>query len=189
MSSSDGRALPEVIEQPAGRRDDDVGAALERADLLAEADAAEDGGDPHAGVFREQLLRCAAICTASSRVGARIRARVLPRGLSISALSSGKPKAADLPLPVAALARTSRPSRAGGIAAVCTGRRLGEAEVATARKSCGRRPSVSKLDKVVRFYDVRNTIGTRTTARSDGTLSHIAVRKSTRTVVAGREFA
>ena len=52
-----------MIEQPAGRRDDDVGAALEGGGLLAEADAAVDGRDFDVGVLRERRevrgdLRC-----------------------------------------------------------------------------------------------------------------------------------
>ncbi len=51
MSSSEAVPLREMIDQAAGRRDDDVGAALERADLRAEADAAVDGRDANVGVF------------------------------------------------------------------------------------------------------------------------------------------
>ena len=43
-------------------------------------------------------------------------ARVVRRGLPISRWRMGSPKAAVLPLPVAAQARTSRPSIAGGMA-------------------------------------------------------------------------
>ena len=38
------RPLAEVVEQPAGRRDDDLGAGAQRADLRVEADAAVDRG-------------------------------------------------------------------------------------------------------------------------------------------------
>jgi hypothetical protein len=44
--------LAHDVEQAAGRGDDDVGAAAERVELSAEADAAEDRGDGDAaGVF------------------------------------------------------------------------------------------------------------------------------------------
>ena len=36
-------ALAEVVEQAAGRRDEDLGTGAQRADLRVEADAAEDG--------------------------------------------------------------------------------------------------------------------------------------------------
>jgi hypothetical protein len=68
-----------------------------------------------------KAVRCAVICAASSRVGARISARVVPRGSVHQHLHERQPKAADLPLPVAALASTSRPASAGGIAALWTG--------------------------------------------------------------------
>ncbi len=42
-----------MIEQPAGRRDDDVGAAFERGGLLAETDAAVHRGNFDVGVFGE----------------------------------------------------------------------------------------------------------------------------------------
>ncbi len=84
------------------------------------------------------------IWAASSRVGARISARVLPRGRSISICTSGNPKAADLPLPVAALASRSRPLSAGGIEAAWTGVGSVKPSSATARRSCGRSPRLSK---------------------------------------------
>ncbi len=48
-----GGFLREMIEQTAGRRDDDVGAAFERRGLLTEADAAVDGRDFDVRVLRE----------------------------------------------------------------------------------------------------------------------------------------
>ena len=62
------------VEQAAGRRDEDVDAVRQRLDLVALADAAEDDGRLQAHVLaigREALV----IWSASSRVGARIRAR------------------------------------------------------------------------------------------------------------------
>ena len=51
-------ALAGMVEQTAGRGDDDLGAAAQRADLAAEADAAVDGGraDVAAGVDPDRLL-------------------------------------------------------------------------------------------------------------------------------------
>ena len=59
---------------------------------------------------------CASIWAHSSRVGVRMSARVVRRGLPISRWRIGSTKAAVLPLPVAAQASTSRPASAGGIA-------------------------------------------------------------------------
>ena len=72
---------------------------------------------PVIGVCTASCARSSRICAASSRVGVSTRARVRPRGLSSMRCSSGNTKAAVLPLPVAAQASTSRPSRAGGMAA------------------------------------------------------------------------
>ena len=49
---------PRVVEQAAGRGDDDLDAAAQRADLAAEPDAAVDGGraDAAAGVGADRLL-------------------------------------------------------------------------------------------------------------------------------------
>jgi hypothetical protein len=66
---------------------------------------------------RASCWRCSSICAASSRVGARINARVTPRGRPMSALRIGNMNAAVFPLPVIAHAKTSRPSHAGGMAA------------------------------------------------------------------------
>jgi hypothetical protein len=139
-----------MVEEPARRRDDDVGAAPEGGGLLTEADAAVDGRDLDVRVFGEG----GEVCGASSRVGARISACVLPRGRSISACTSGSPNAADLPLPVAALASRSRPARAGGIAALCTGVGSVNPRSVTARKSCGRSPRLSKGEMIVRLSEV-----------------------------------
>lgn len=89
--------------------------------------------------------RCSVICTANSRVGARMSARVFPRGSCMSELIIGNPNAADFPLPVWALARISRPSIAGGIACSCTGVGSVNPKSRTARSSAGARPSSSKL--------------------------------------------
>ncbi len=62
----------------------------------------------------------------------------------MSALSIGRPNAADLPLPVSALARMSRPSRAGGIAIVWMGVGSVNFRSRTARRSSGFKPRESK---------------------------------------------
>ena len=108
-------ARAHVIEQPSRRRDDDVDAALERVLLRPHADAAEDrrAGD---GVWTASAFRSSRICAASSRVGASTSARVVRRGLSMRRFRIGSRNAAVLPLPVCAVAMTSLPCRAGGIA-------------------------------------------------------------------------
>src|SRR5262245_49785812 len=84
------------------------------------------------------------IWTASSRVGVRTRARVVRRGLCRSRCTMGRPKAAVLPLPVAAQARTSRPSRAGGMAWSWMGVGLVKPSSLTPRSSKGSRPNDEK---------------------------------------------
>ena len=63
-----------------------------------------------------------ATCSASSRVGVRIRPRVPALGLlwSIQRCNRGTKKASVLPLPVSAATRRSLPSSAGGKVAACT---------------------------------------------------------------------
>ncbi len=73
------------------------------------------------GVWTARSLRSSRIWAASSRVGVMTRARVVPRGLSISWCRIGSRNAAVLPLPVTALARTSRPAMAGGMASAWMG--------------------------------------------------------------------
>ncbi|MCY1499505.1 hypothetical protein D9M68_335240 [compost metagenome] len=83
---------------------------------------------------------CLRVCCASSRVGSRISARVRTFGLASPSrrCSIGSTKAAVLPLPVCAITRRSRPSRAGGMAAAWTG--VGSAKLSSAtalsRRSC-----------------------------------------------------
>jgi hypothetical protein len=63
-----------VVEQAAGRGDDDVDAALELHGLRAEAHAAEDAARAEAQVLAVGADD-ASTCAASSRVGARSSAR------------------------------------------------------------------------------------------------------------------
>ena len=114
-----------------------VDAAAERVLLRPHADAAEDGGAARAACARRARSRCSSICAASSRVGVRMSARVVPRGLAISRWRIGSRKAAVLPLPVIAQASTSRPSRAGGMRLLLDGRGAGEAELAGAAEEVG----------------------------------------------------
>ncbi|CSC07816.1 Uncharacterised protein [Vibrio cholerae] len=70
-------------------------------------------------VFLASACACSATCIASSRVGVRIKIRAGPalrRGKSSKYCSAGITKAAVLPVPVGAEAKTSRPSSACGIA-------------------------------------------------------------------------
>ena len=76
-----------------------------------------------------RAVRCAVICSASSRVGARISACVFPRGKSISA-KDRKTKGGRFAAAGGALARTSRPSSAGGIASYLDRGGFGEVQVA-----------------------------------------------------------
>ena len=73
-------ALLDQVDQPARRGDDDVDAAAEPLDLLADGRAAEDGRDPQPE-RRSSGSSASATCSASSRVGhqdqaaRRLRAR------------------------------------------------------------------------------------------------------------------
>ena len=73
-------------------------------------------GAPVIGVCTLSSVSACAICAASSRVGVSTSVRVTPRGLPSVFWTIGRRKAMVLPLPVAAQARTSLPSRAGGMA-------------------------------------------------------------------------
>src|ERR1035437_8466677 len=72
---------------------------------------------------------------ASSRVGLRITALTpVSMGCFSSDSSRGSTKASVLPVPVCAVATTSRPSRAGGIDSDCTG--VGVTKLFCARLVC-----------------------------------------------------
>ena len=71
-----------------------------------------------------KLISCAqacCTCIASSLVGSRIRALATLACVFCSFSMMGMRKLSVLPVPVWAVARTSLPSRAGGIAPTCTG--------------------------------------------------------------------
>ncbi len=71
-----------------------------------------------------RLTSCAhacCTCIASSRVGSRIRAPAVLTWAFCSRSMMGIRKLSVLPVPVCAVANTSRPSSAGGIAPTCTG--------------------------------------------------------------------
>ena len=93
-------------------------------------------------------------CIASSRVGTRMSTRTgwragekLVFAWSRSRSRIGSTKAAVLPVPVWAAARTSRPSRTSGMAAVWTGVGVSYPSSATMRTRSADRPSESKVKR------------------------------------------
>ena len=74
-----GDAAVEMIDEPAGRRDEHVEALGQRADLRAMRHAAEDDGDREAQ-SRPRSRKLSAIWLASSRVGLSTSTRAPPRG-------------------------------------------------------------------------------------------------------------
>ena len=136
------------VEQAAGRGDEDVDAARQRAHLRPLADAAEDDGvdcrrrcaavgAEALGDLRGELARRA---TAPGTRQSRRRRGAL--GLAARRWRIGSAKAAVLPVPVCAMPSTSRPASSSGMACVLdrgrrdvvlfsegTKDRLGEAEV------------------------------------------------------------
>ena len=101
----------------------------------------------------ENADKLSAICFASSRVGARISARVVfGEGFSpffISASSIGRPKAAVLPVPVWARPITSRPFIACGIACAWIGVGSVMPSSASLVTRRGASPSISKSIKIL----------------------------------------
>ena len=73
------------------------------------------------GRYLPYALIDSSICSASSRVGVSISARMPPRGLFVIRLSTGSENAAVFPVPVCAQPSTSLPSSAGGMAFSCMG--------------------------------------------------------------------
>ncbi len=108
-------ALGDQVEQASGAGDDDLGAAAQRLHLRALAHAAVDGDAAQVGAGA--IPRAAWwICSASSRVGARISARTPRPGWVARCCRIGSMNAAVLPVPVWAIPIRSRPVRMGGMA-------------------------------------------------------------------------
>src|SRR5258708_31063225 len=84
------------------------------------------------------------ICAASSRVGVRISPRTCVARTAERCWSMGRKKAAVLPVPVCAHARTSRRARASGTTSDWTGEGSAYSSSATARTSAGASPSAAK---------------------------------------------
>ena len=111
------RLSADVIERASGSRDDDVDAALERAQLLLHRLSAVDRQHatfPSAGHSGARLRRPASPARASER-GSEPRTA---RSSSVDApmrWSMGSANAAVLPVPVAAWPRTSLPASSGGM--------------------------------------------------------------------------
>ena len=103
-----------VVEQPAGGGDDDVDAGTQCLLLRTERNAAVHHGDLQPAVLAYRA-KVSLTCTASSRVGVRMSARVR-RGPPRSRCTIGSVKAAVLPVPVCASPMMSRPRRMSGIA-------------------------------------------------------------------------
>ena len=112
-------AALEVVDRAAGRRDDDVDAAPQAAQLLADRLAAVDRQDAGAHLAAVLVERLGDL---HRELAGRARGRapdVPPvAGLRRSAMrwSVGRAKAAVLPVPVGASASRSRPASSGGIA-------------------------------------------------------------------------
>ena len=114
-------ALVEVVHDPAGRADDDVDAAAQRAQLDAVPLAAVDGEHVHAldvgGVLLEGLADLQGEL-AGGREHQRLRASSATRS---SRERIGSANAAVLPVPVCARPTTSRPASSGGMVAAWIG--------------------------------------------------------------------
>ena len=106
------------------------------------------------GTVRPYVRTLSSTCIASSRVGTRISTRTGWRAgeklvFAWARIRSrmGSTKAAVLPVPVWAAARTSRPSRTRGIAADWTGVGVSYPSSATMRTRSADRPSESKVKR------------------------------------------
>ena len=119
------RVRRDVVAQAAGRADDDMGAALQRAPFGAHVHAADAGGDRGAGQFVEpfQFARHLHGEFARRRDGQRQR-RARPgrsaRRRQAGSAPSARPKATVLPEPVCAETSASA-SPSGARTAFCTG--------------------------------------------------------------------
>ena len=136
-----------MVEKPPGRRDQDVGAALERVELRSKADAAINRRNRDVRMFSERREMLGDLigefAGRSENECARLSARLVHEPLQYR-----KPKAAVLPLPVSALPRTSRPSRAGGIARAWIGVGSEKPRSSRAASNGGCKPSFSKVEMI-----------------------------------------
>ena len=116
--------LADVVEQAARRRDDDLGAGAQRADLRIEADAAVDRGRADrvlGAVGPDALLDLERELAGRGEDQGADDARPPAGRDACRRWSIGSTKAAVLPVPVWAPARTSRPARTSGMALAWTG--------------------------------------------------------------------
>ena len=115
-------AAREVVEDAAGRADDERTTAFEGVELLADALAAVDGDGAAIGMGREfgGLFGNLDDEFAGRRQDDALRAASAGVFLR-QALKNGTRKAAVLPVPVCAWPMTSRPARASGIKAAWMG--------------------------------------------------------------------
>jgi len=114
---------PQMVERATGRGDDDVDSSLERAKLRVEGLPAVHRQHPDSDLASVAVRGLGHLHRELAR-GDETKAPILVRSATAVAAMpwmSGSAKAAVLPVPVAACARTSRPERSAGIAARCTG--------------------------------------------------------------------
>src|SRR4051812_47737199 len=111
--------LLDEIEQASGGRHQDIDAVTHGLNLAVLGYAAKDDGMAQLQIASIDA-KAVADWMASSRVGARIKARGLcatgATRFAASICSKGKPNAAVLPVPVWAMPKTSLPERMSGIA-------------------------------------------------------------------------
>ena len=112
-------AALEVVDRAAGRGDDDVDAASQPAELLADRLAAVDRQDPRAelaAVAHGAPPRPASRARGSGPGSSADVPSLAGRARCAIRWSMGRAKAAVLPVPVGASASRSRPASRGGIA-------------------------------------------------------------------------
>ena len=107
-----------MVDRAAGRRDDDVDAASQAAQLLADRLAAVDRQDPGAELAAVVVDRLGDLHRQLAGGDQDERRRAAARRPSPMGMrwSIGSANAAVLPVPVGASARRSRPASSGGIA-------------------------------------------------------------------------
>src|SRR5437867_5615530 len=101
-------------------------------------------------MYLANRLISVATCTASSLVGASIRACTGPFALILCNI--GRPKAAVLPVPVCACPTTSLPSKTSGIAASCIGNGVSNPFSESAFVNCALNPNSSKVFAICFFH-------------------------------------